>query len=235
MYTIVERVGSSRTDTNGIMRLSGAIDVIQDCSLLWMESEPSVRAFFEANNMRMFIASRQIDIIRLPVHGENIAVQTRVYECRRSFGYRNTVMYGGDGRPCVMTWCIGAFVNMETGKMARLPQEEIDRVTIDEKFDMEYLDKKISLPGIPARSLNAFPVRRSDIDLNHHMNNAKYIEAAMEFLPEDFAVRRLRIEYKAPAKLGELLYPLLVEGPDGKWYVLLTDSQNAPFTVMEFS
>ena len=38
-----------------------------------------------------------------------------------------------------------------------------------------------------------------DIDLNRHMNNARYVETAQEYLPYDFVVRRLRVEYKAPA------------------------------------
>lgn len=235
MFTIKSRVYASRTDPGGIMKLDGAIDILQDCSMMWMESEPSFREFLAGRRLGMFLVSRQADIIRLPGYGENITVQTRIYECRDFLGYRNTVMYGEDGQPCLLTWSIGAFVSLETGRMARLPHAEMDKVTVDPRIDMEYLDRKIALPDLPGQRLGAVAVRRKDIDMNRHMNNARYVETALEYLPEGFAVRRLRIEYKRPAKLGDQLYPMRIKDPSGKWFVLLLDSRDRPCSVMEFS
>ena len=235
MYEIKDCVCASRTSSNGIMRLTGALDIIQDCSLLWLESEPSFRDFLTANNLGMFILSRQVDILRLPVYGEKITVQTHIFDCNGFLGYRNTALYGEDGFPCLLTWGIGAFVNSDTGRMVRIPQNEIDKVTIDPKTEMEYLDKKIVVPDMPGRCSQAVAVKHKDIDLYCHMNNVKYIEVALELLPEDFKINRLRIEYKKSAKLGDVMYPQLIEAPSGNRYVLLLDSQDKPFAVMEFS
>lgn len=235
MYIIKSRVGASQTDTNGIMKLTGAMDIIQDCSLLWMESEPSFRNFLTSNNLGMFIISRQADILRLPICGEKTTIETRIFGCQSYLGYRNTVLYGEDGCSCLLTWGLGAFVNLSTGRMARLPQSEIDKVTMDDKIDMEYLDKRIALPDLPRRRLDAVAVRHSDIDLYHHMNNVKYIEISLELLPEDLLINRLRIEYKKPAKLGDLLYPQIIKTSLGSCYVLLLDSLDNPYVIMEFS
>ena len=51
MYTIRDRVGASRTGANGMMKLTGAMDVILYFSLLWMESEPSIQNFFVVTNL----------------------------------------------------------------------------------------------------------------------------------------------------------------------------------------
>lgn len=217
------------------MTLTGAMDVIQDCSMLWMESEPFFRDYLAANGLGMFLISRQADFVRLPDYGENITVKTGIFDRNKFFGYRNTVLCGEDGSPCVLTWCIGVFVSMVTGRMASLPQAQIERVTRDPKVDMEYLDKKIIVPKLPGDRLEPLVVRRSDIDLNRHMNNAKYIEAALEYLPENFRVGRLRAEYKRPARLGDRLYPRRIEAPSGKRYVLLADTQDSPYAVVEFS
>lgn len=235
LYAIHERIGASRTDTKGVIKLASALDIIQDCSLLWMESEPSFLAYLARNNLGMFLVSRQADIRRLPVYGETVTAQTSVFECRSYCGYRNTFLYGEDRLPCVLTWSIGAFVDMDTGKMAKLPTEEIDKITYDDKINMDYLDKKISLPDIPGRRLDAIPVKRSDIDFYHHMNNARYIEAALELLPDDARIKRVRIEYKMPAKPGELMYPQVIQTPNGKRYVLLLDSKDKPYTIIEFT
>jgi acyl-ACP thioesterase len=183
----------------------------------------------------MVLVFRQADVVRLPRYGENITVQTSVFECGSFLGYRNTILLGEDGSPCVLTWSVGAFVARETGKLARLPKEVADTLILDERVPMDYQDKRIVLPEVPGRILDPFPVRRGDIDLNNHMNNARYVEAAMELLPGDFRVKRLRIEYKSPARPGALLYPRVCASPDGPYYILLTDAYDRPYTVMEFS
>jgi acyl-ACP thioesterase len=149
-------------------------------------------------------------------------------------GYRNTAIFGEDGEACVLSWSVGAFVEKASGKMARLPPEIGASVTYDDKDDMAYLDKRIVLPASGGRRLAAFPVRRGDIDLNGHMNNARYADAALELLPEDFQVRRLRIEYKTAALQGAVLYPLLYETGDA-CCIVLADRLGHPYTVIEFT
>jgi len=105
---------------------------------------------------------------------------------------------------------------------------------MDDKIDMAYLDKKIILPDIPGQRLDTVTVKRNDIDIYHHMNNVKYIETALNLLPEGFDIKRLRIEYKKSAKLGDLLYPQIIEVSPTYWYILLLDTQDTPFAILEF-
>lgn len=235
MFSLNERIGPSRIDESGRLKLSAALDLLQDCSLLWMTSEPVFYAYLQENGLGMFLVSRQMDIIRLPAFGDKVTVRTGVYDCRGFYGHRNTAIYGQDGSPCVLTWSLGAFVDRATGKIVRLPPEVIKTVTFDRKIDMEYLDKKIAVPSVPGRSVSPVPVRRCDIDFYGHMNNAKYVEAAMELLPENYKPRRLRIEYKAPARQGALLYPRIIDISDGKCIVILADAQGNPYAVTEFT
>jgi acyl-ACP thioesterase len=98
---------------------------------------------------------------------------------------------------------------------------------------MDYLGKKIALPEDPGEKLPPLGVSRNDIDFNRHMNNARYVQIAVELLPEAFETARLRIEYKAPAKLGEPLYPeRIVTG--GALFLLLSNREGRPYTIMEF-
>lgn len=235
MYEIVDRVRASQTAGNGRMTLTSAMELIQDCSVLWLESEPSFREYIFEKNLGMFLISRQADIVRLPVYGEKITVKTSIYDCNRFMGYRNTVLYGENGLPCLMTWGLGLFVNLDTGKTTRIPQNEIEKINLDRKFKMEYLDRKISVPKSFGRYSNAIVVKNSDIDFYQHMNNVKYIEIALELLPVNFRINRLRIEYKKSARLGDILYPCIIEGYSGCWYILLLDNWDDAFAIMEFS
>jgi acyl-ACP thioesterase len=170
----------------------------------------------------------------MPVYGERLRVETRVYDCKSFLGYRNTVIYDEEDRPCVVSWSIGAFVNLETGRPEKLPAAVIAGLRFDPKFDMEYLGKKIALPEEPGEKLPPLGVSRNDIDFNRHMNNAHYVRIAVELLPEDFRTLRFRIEYKSPAKYGGLLYP--ERGVrEGAVFLRLNDAEGRPYAVMEFN
>ena len=84
MYVTKNRVCASQTACDGKMKLTGALDAVQDCSLLWLESEPSFCDYLAAHNLGMVILSRQVDIVRLPIHGEKITVQTSIFDCNKS-------------------------------------------------------------------------------------------------------------------------------------------------------
>jgi hypothetical protein len=40
MFALTEHIGPSRTDHSGRLKLTSALDLIQDCSLLWLNTEP---------------------------------------------------------------------------------------------------------------------------------------------------------------------------------------------------
>jgi acyl-ACP thioesterase len=236
MYTISQRVCASHTDAEGLLKLVSAIDMMQDCSQMWLESEPEVGRFFQKNAIAQMLVSRQIDVLRMPAYGEKLIVETRVYECKNFLGYRNTVIYDDQGNSCVTSWSLGAFVNLATGKPEKLPEAVIAGLCIDPKINMEYLSKRITLPEGIRERLSPVKVSHGDIDFNRHMNNARYVQIALELLPPEFQVSRLRLEYKMPAKYGDTLYPEIIKG-EGMYYILLNDNEenSRSYTVMEFS
>jgi acyl-CoA thioesterase FadM len=233
MYEIIQRVAASHTDAEGRLKFVSAMDMMQDCSQLWLESEPDVTRYFKEQGIAQLLVSRQADVVRMPCYGERLSVRTSVYDCQNFLGYRNTVIYDEAGLPCIKSWANGAFVIMETGRPAKLPAELLERLTMDPRVEMEYLGKKIRLPDEAGEDLPPVQVSRNDIDFNRHMNNARYVQIAMEYPGEDFAVSRFRIEYKRPAKYGDLLYPRLVRAGSATLYVVLNNEAGEPYTVME--
>lgn len=234
MYTTTQRVCASHTDTNGRLKLVSALDMMQDCTHLWMESEPVFTRYLHENGLVLLAASRQLDVVRVPLFGEKLTVSTSVYSCRKYFGYRNTAIYDEQGTPCLLSWSMGVFVNREDGRIIQVPREVTDALALDPQIEMRYLDKKIDLPAADIRPLPPFPARRADIDFNRHVNNARYVEAALELLPHDAEPNRVRIEYKNPARLGDILYPAVAR-VGGVYYVVLADEGGRPYTITEFA
>jgi acyl-CoA thioesterase FadM len=235
MYEITQRVAASHTDAEGRMKFVSAMDMMQDCSQFWMESEPAIESYFREQGIIQVLVSRQADVIRMPRYGERLSVRTSVYECQSFIGCRNTVIYDEAGLPCVKSWSTGAFISTETGKPAKLPAGQLGLLTIDPKAEMDYQSKKIRLPDEAAEDLPPARVRRNDIDFNRHVNNARYVELALECLEGGFAVSRFRAEYKRPALYGDIFYPRLIKAGSGTVYVLLNNAAGEAFTAMEFT
>ena len=209
MYSLKYKVTTSTCNSEGRLKLFSALQMMQDCSEMWIDSEPGVKQYFTEQNMAQLLATRQVEIVRVPEYKEELTVTTSVYGMKPMFGFRNTFIYDAEGKPCYKTWSMGAFVDKAAGKLKRVDDATIQSMTLDPKLDMDYKDRRIILPKDGGEIIEPIKVLRADIDYNKHMNNANYVRMAMELLPEDFVVTGLRVEYRVAAKLGDTLVPTI--------------------------
>ena len=209
MYRLKYKVTTSTCDGEGLLKLYSALQMMQDCSEMWIDSEPQVKQYFAEQNMTQLLASRQVEIIRIPSYKEELTVTTSVYGMKPMYGFRNTFIYDAQGNPCYKTWSMGAFVDKSNGKLKRVDEATIASMNLEPQLEMEYKDRRIILPKEDGERGKAIQVMKADIDYNKHVNNANYIRMAMELLPEGFEVSGLRVEYRLAAKLGDELIPTL--------------------------
>ena len=235
MYSLNYKVTTSTCDSEGRLKLYSALQMMQDCSEMWIDSEPCVKRYFEEQNMTQLLASRQVEIIRVPEYKEQLTVTTSVFGMKPMFGFRNTFIYDADGQPCYRTWSMGAFVDKSAGKLKRVDDATIASMKLEPKLEMNYKDRRIILPKDESVGEKCDPVRvqRADIDYNRHVNNANYIRMAMELLPEDFVIKDLRVEYRVAAKLGDVLIPTVFEIENG--YIIELAIGSEASAIVEFT
>lgn len=233
MYSLKYKVTTSTCDSEGRLKLYSALQMMQDCSEMWIDSEPGVKEYFVAQNMAQLLASRQVEIIRVPEYKEELTVTTSVYGMKPMFGFRNTYIYDAEGKPCYKTWSMGAFVDKANGKLKRVDDATIASMTLEPQLEMNYGDRRIILPREGGEAQEPYKVLRADIDYNKHMNNANYVRIAMELLPEGFEVKCLRVEYRVAAKLGDVLVPV-VYNVEGRFIVAISVGDDVS-AIIEFS
>ena len=233
MYSLKYKVTTSTCDSEGRLKLYSALQMMQDCSEMWIDSEPGVKEYFVAQNMAQLLASRQVEIIRVPEYKEELTVTTSVYGMKPMFGFRNTYIYDAEGKPCYKTWSMGAFVDKANGKLKRVDDATIASMTLEPQLEMNYGDRRIILPRDGGEAQEPYKLLRADIDYNKHMNNANYVRIAMELLPEGFEVKCLRVEYRVAAKLGDVLVPV-VYNVEGRFIVAISVGDDVS-AIIEFS
>jgi acyl-ACP thioesterase len=236
MYSYKTRVAASQIGLDGLETIPSILTTMQDCSQFWLESEPVFAEYLKQNGLTMVITSRQADIVRFPAYGEVLEVATSIYESNRYFGYRNTVLIDEDATPVALSWVVGAFIDIAKGRLVSLPREVLDTITYDPRREMDYLDKRIALPTSPPQALPPFIAQYSDIDYNRHVNNVHYIRMARDYVPTNKSYTRIRVEYKAQARQGDTITPLVYDSPKGTTCVqLMLNGTTDPCAVVEFS
>ena len=232
MYSLNYKVTTSTCDSEGKLKLYSALQMMQDCSEMWIDSEQGVKDYFEKENMAQLLASRQVEVIRRPSFKEELTVTTSVYGMKSMFGFRNTFIYDAEGLPCYRTWSMGAFVDKGTGKLKKVDDQTISTMLLEPKLDMNYKDRRIILPKEGGTVLAPIAVQRADIDYNKHVNNANYIRMAMELLPDGFEVKGLRVEYRVPARLNDQLVPTVYQ--QDELFIVALNIGNDVSTIIEF-
>lgn len=232
MYRMDARVRYSEVDEKRRIKLISILDYFQDCCTFQSEDVGGGIGFLQEMQRAWLLASWQIVIREYPKLGEKIQVCTMPYDFKGLYGFRNMLLENEAGEVLAYANSNWIFVDTLTGKPARIPKEVAEAYELDEPYPMERAHRKIWVPEhlVEKREI---PVHRFCIDTNHHVNNGKYVLIAEEFLPADFKVGELRVEYRKAAMLGDILYPLVEELED-RVTVVLADQEKNPYAIIEF-
>ena len=193
-----------------MLRVGAVGMLMQDCSMYQIEEDEKFSTFLRENEMAVFMASRQLEILRMPRSGEEIEVSTWVHGCRGFYGLRNTVIRDAAGELCVACFCIGAFVKRDTGAPFAMPKSSYEDMVSAPPLEMEYLPRKIALPaGLEFTELRRDSVVPGYMDANGHLNAGRSLDIASACI--EYPLRRVRVEYKTQGKPG---IPFTVERAD---------------------
>ena len=115
----------------------------------------------------------------------------------------------------------------------KIGSEDTKFYKIFEKIEMNQISKKISEP-LYGENLDKILIDKSYIDSNNHMNNEKYIEVSIRYLPKEFKkFRSMRIEYKKFAVLGDTIFIKVGKSSTG-YVVCLSDNNGTKYALAEF-
>lgn len=233
MYSFNSRVRYSEVDEKKKLTLNGIINYFQDCSTF--QSEELGNGVDKMLSLRRVwvLSSWQIVVERYPELCEEITISTWPYEFQGFFGYRNFTMRDKDGKLVAYANSLWTFLDMDTGRPTRVPEEIEEKYVREEKLDMNYASRKVPMPK-NGETCEPFVVQRHHLDTNHHVNNGQYIQMAREYMPADFKIHQMRAEYKKSALLGDMIYPV-VEADDGRYVIGLCDELGRPYAVVELS
>lgn len=231
IYTFDSRVRYSEVDHKGTLTLPAMMNYLQDCSTFQSEDIGVGLAALRERHRVWLLSYWQVEIRRFPKLGERITVGTMATGFRGFFGNRNFYIDDADGDRLACANSIWVFMDAQTGRPIKPGEEEIAPYGLEDPLEMEYEGRKIGLSQ-EGQALEPFPVRRTHIDTNEHVNNSQYIQMVMDVLPGDMEVHRLRVDYKKSAVMGDIIFPR-ISREEGRTVVELCDEAGHAYVVAE--
>ncbi len=229
-YEFETKIRYSQTGSCGHLTLPAIVDFFQDAAIDNAHNLQSGAPQEEMNKLVWFLAAWQIDVFRYPECGEEVVIGTFPYRFGGSTGLRNLYMRTKDGEMLAYGDSTWVLMNRETGAMTRVPQWLSALYPLKERLPMEYKGRRIDMPE-ETEPVATVAVREGHLDSNCHVNNGQYVRMAVAELPARTEYKRLRVEYKKSAVLGnEIAVSVAME--DKRHVVVLGDSAD-PYAVVE--
>lgn len=232
MYKFQSRVRYSETDTDAKLSITGIMNYLQDCSTFHSEDSGVGLSYLEREKKIWLLSSWQIRVLRRPELGEEITVATWPYDFKGIYGMRNFAVHDRDGAYLVKANSCWFLMNTEEGRPIRVSKKDVEAYGAEEpKLFMDYGPRKISLPE-HMEEAGRILVTKHQIDTNHHVNNAQYVDMAREVVPEGTEIGEIRAEYKKAAVLGDWI-SLRAAREDGNYVVSLRSEDGTVYANVE--
>lgn len=231
MYELKERIKYSQLDRFGNLSLPALLDLFQDCATMHTEDVGFPMDWFIENKQGWFVTSYQIKNYRLPRHGEIVSVKTFPVKVKGFMGYRLFTLEDMDGNILSESYSEWVHMDLKEVKPMRVPKDMMDAYVICDMPENKWGSRKIEKPE-STLDCGSFKVEGLYVDTNFHMNNAYYIEPAANALDnKDFSF--IKIEFKLPALLGDVVYIKKEENTD-RSVVTLDSEKGDCYCIIEF-
>jgi acyl-ACP thioesterase len=232
MYEEKWKVRFSECDSEHTLSYQGIVNYFQDCSNLQSEEYGVGMESLAEENMAWILDFWQIVIEKRPQAFDNIAVSTWAHAFKGFFGMRNFLMKAENGENLAYANSYWVYYDRNACRPARVPDELAAAYKVEPPFAMEYAKRKIAVPE-NIEYVDEFKVQKHHLDIYNHMNNARYIEAACDYLPQEPEVAQICCQYCKQARLGETVRVFRTM-LDKNVYIILKDTDDSIFAAIKF-
>ena len=212
MYERELTVLPSEASCRGQIKLRSLINALQDTASIAVADLEGTSSELISRGYAWVLTRYEVEIIgSLPMIDEKFSIGT-FHDPSHGYGtFRVFEMKNSHGAAFAWAKTSWLLLDLAAGRPVR-PAVHIP----------EILERDTSVIDPNFREIPAFPedaeaheipwtIRFHDLDVNGHVNNGQYVQMALAFAPGKDRIRRMRVEYKHQALLGDLVWDYLLK------------------------
>ncbi|SMO91277.1 acyl-[acyl-carrier-protein] thioesterase [Gracilimonas mengyeensis] len=216
-YSESFKIRASEVDTRGKATLPALCSLFQEVA-----GNNALQLNFDITqlheqNLTWVLHRMDIHIERFPDWRETITIETWPAAGDALRAYRDYRILDEEGNQigaCLSYWMM---INLETRRPTRMPKEILEMGLETEEHVLPIKTDRLN-PMDEFDDSREFTVRKSDLDMNRHVNNARYVEWMMEPLPEEEAeaINRMDIVFVRESTAGDTIHAEYAKPEEGK-------------------
>lgn len=183
-----------------LLKYLGELSVVHNSILADMEKMESLNYGWMLNRWK-------VKIDKYPKGGETIRIETWISGFDKFYANREFVIYDEEGLKIGKATAVWIFIDMNKKRPIRITDKYYN---LSNTFNHIVFNDfyRFPLNMEMDRDIN-FNIRRSDIDLNQHVNNTKYLEWIIESIPKETYDRCILSQFEIQYK-REIKYPNVI-------------------------
>ncbi|EXB65585.1 Myristoyl-acyl carrier protein thioesterase [Morus notabilis] len=169
------------------------------------------------NNLIWVVSRMQVQVDQYPIWGEIVEIDTWVGASGKNGMRRDWLIRSqATGHVLARATSIWVMMNRKTRRLSKIPEEvraEISPWLIEKQAIKEDVPEKIVKLDDKAKYMNDdLKPKRSDLDMNHHVNNVKYLRWMLETIPdrilESHQLSEITLEYRRECGSSDIVQSL---------------------------
>lgn len=209
VYAITFPVRTDYVDWEKKLSISGLLLFLQE--IAWEHANNGGFGYNQLNEKGQFwvLSKLKIQIDRYPQWNDELHLHTWSKEPEAFTAYRDFIGYGQQHAQLFKATSTWHILSMATGRPQRVDELKKDFPIPENLHAIESKPGKLPPPenGVASDPLK---VVLSDIDMNLHVNNTRYIQWVLDSFPHDFVqshkIIEIEVNFLQQAKLGDSYY-----------------------------
>ena len=227
-------------DYNLKCKLSSIVNFFCDIGNCHSESLGDTIEQLTKKNMAWVFYKYDINIYEYPKYRDIVTIETYPISFNKFYAHRGYNIINEEGKIIAKGMALFFLIDINRRRPMRIPNEEIDLYQGNDingiHIDME------DIKALEESEINkSFNVRYSDIDSNWHVNNSKYMEWAIESVPQeiikDYELKRIKVVFDKETTYGHKIdvSTQIIKEDDGKIRTLhlITSDDDKKLTKLE--
>lgn len=224
IWETTTKVRAFEVDANDRLKVSTILDYFQDAASNDAERLNFGYSNFVPMGLAWVLSWAKFEFIYFPKFSDEIKIQTWGKKQHKLYSIRDYLLFNLKDEIICRGTSAWLLLDSKSLRPKILPKLFPEIKMLDLKEALPDLPQKI-IPSSKTDMIYTTQIRYSDIDLNQHANNAKYIELMLDCYDQEFhrkhSLKTLTVSYNGQSKFGEQiqLHKSKIDGTENIYYV----------------